>query len=141
MKTKIEQAKSILSLNNKELSKLLGHHERYIDRVLREGVSLAQEKVIIKDIDAFLKMHDLEQQLEKERWAARRLADELLQLKSVVDGDDVALKNMGTALGIAERDKRYMKRKLQDKSLVINWLLASNMFFILFLFGKCVGLV
>ena len=141
MKTKIEQAKSILSLNNKELSELLGHHERYIDRVLREGVSLAQEKVIIKDIDAFLKMHDLEQQLEKERWAARRLADELLQLKAVVDGDDVTLNNMGTALGIAERDKRHMKRKLHDKSLVINWLLALNVFFILFLVGKCVGWV
>ena len=139
MNTKIEQAKSILSLNNKELSELLGHHERYIDRVLREGVSSVQEKVIIKDIDAFLKMHDLEQQLEKERWAVRRLTDELLQLKAVVDGDDVALKNMGTALGIAEREKRYIKRKLQDKSLVINWLLASNMFFVLFLIGKCVG--
>ena len=47
MKTKIEQAKSILSLNNKELSELLGHHERYIDRVLREGVSLVQEKLIV----------------------------------------------------------------------------------------------
>ena len=141
MKTKIEQAKSILSLNNKELSELLGHHERYIDRVLREGVSLAQEKVIIKDIDVLLKMHDLEQQLDKERWAARRLADELLQLKAVIDGDDVTLKNMATALGIAERDKRYMKRKLHDKYLVINWLLALNVFFILFLFGKCVGLV
>ena len=141
MKTKIEQAKSILSLNNKELSELLGNHERYIDRVLREGVSPVQEKVIVKDIDAFLKMHDLEQQLEKEQWVARRLADEPLQLKAVVDGDDTAFKNMATALGIAERDKRYMKRKLQDKSLVINWLLASNMFFVLFLIGKCVGLV
>ena len=141
MKTKIEQAKSILSLNNKELSELLGHHERYIDRVLREGVSPVQEKVIVKDIDAFLKMHDLEQQLEKERWAARRLSDELLQLKAVVDGDDTAFKNMATALGIAERDKRYMERKLHDKSLVINWLLALNMFFVLFLIGKCVGVV
>ena len=141
MNTKIEQAKSILSLNNKELSELLGHHERYIDRVLREGVSPVQEKVIVKDIDALLKVHDLEQQLEKERWAARRLSDELLQLKAVVDGDDVTLNNMGTALGIAERDKRHMKRKLQDKSLVINWLLASNVFFVLFLIGKCMGLV
>ena len=105
MKTKIEQAKSILSLNNNELSELLGHHERYIDRVLREGVSLVQEKAIVKDIDALLKMHDLEQQLKKERWAVRRLTDELLELKSVIDSDDVALKNMGTALGIAERDK------------------------------------
>ena len=141
MKTKIEQAKSILSLNNKELSELLGHHERYIDRVLREGVSLVQEKLIVKDIDVLLKMHDLEQQLDKERWAVRRLSDELLQLKAVVDGDDVTLNNMGTALGIAERDKRHMKRKLQDKSLVINWLLASNVFFVLFLIGKCMGLV
>ena len=141
MKTKIEQAKSILSLNNKELSELLGHHERYIDRVLREGVSLVQEKLIVKDIDVLLKMHDLEQQLDKEQLAACRLSDELLQLKAVVDGDDVTLNNMGTALGIAERDKRHMKRKLHDKSLVINWLLALNVFFILFLFGKCVGLV
>ena len=134
MNTKIEQAKSILSLNNKELSKSLGHHERYIDRVLREGVSLVQEKLIVKDIDALLKVHDLEQQLEKERWAARRLSDELASLlplrqKTVND------------LAMAERDKRYMKRKLHDKSLVINWLLALNVFFILFLFGKCVGLV
>ena len=137
MNTKIEQAKSILSLNNKELSELLGHHERYIERVLREGVSLAQEKVIVKDIDALLKMHDLEQQLKKERLAVRRLADELLELKSVICSDDTAHKNMGTALGIAERDKRYMKRKLHDKSLLINWLLALNVFFILFLIGKC----
>ena len=134
MKTKIEQAKSILSLNNKELSELLGHHERYIDRVLREGVSLAQEKVIIKDIDAFLKMHEQTQNV-------RMLNMEVSQLKAVVDGDDVTLKNMATALGIAERDKRYMKRKLHDKSLVINWLLALNVFFVLFLIGKCVGLV
>ena len=141
MNTKIEQAKSILSLNNKELSELLGHHERYIDRVLREGVSLAQEKVIVKDIDALLKMDDLEQQLKKERWAVRRLADELLELKSVICSDDTAFKNMATALGIAERDKRYMKRKLHDKSLVINWLLALNVFFVLFLIGKCLGLV
>ena len=141
MKTKIEQAKSILSLNNKELSKLLGHHERYIERVLREGVSLVQEKLIVKDIDVLLKMHDLEQQLDKERCYAKIINSDIAKLKSVIDGDDVTLKNMATALGIAERDKRHMKRKLHDKSLVINWLLALNVFFILFLFGKCVGLV
>lgn len=134
MKNKIEQAKSILSLNNKELSELLGHHERYIDRVLREGVSLVQEKLIVKDIDALLKVHDLERQLEKERYALRRINDELASLlplrqKTVND------------LAIAERDKRYMKRKLHDKSLLINWLLALNVFFVLFLIGKCAGLV
>ena len=141
MKNKIEQAKSILSLNNKELSKLLGHHERYIDRVLREGVSLVQEKLIVKDIDVLLKMHDLEQQLDKERCYARIINSDIAKLKSVIDGDDTAFKNMATALGIAERDKRYMKRKLHDKSLVINWLLALNVFFILFLVGKCVGVL
>ena len=141
MKTKIEQAKTILSLNNKELSKSLGHHERYIDRVLREGVSLVQEKVIVKDIDALLKMHDLEQQLDKERCYAKIINSDIAKLKSVIDGDDTAFKNMATALGIAERDKRYMKRKLHDKSLVINWLLALNVFFVLFLIGKCVGVV
>lgn len=141
MKTKIEQAKSILSLNNKELSELLGHHERYIDRVLREGVSLVQEKLIVMDIDSLLKMHDLEQQLDKERCYAKIINSDIAKLKSAVDGDDTAFKNMATALGIAERDKQYMKRKLQDKSLVINWLLALNVFFVLFLIGKCLGLV
>lgn len=141
MKTKIEQAKSTLSLNNKELSELLGHHERYIYRVLREGVSLVQEKLIVKDIDVLLKMHDLEQQLDKERCYAKIINSDIAKLKSVIDGDDTAFKNMATALGIAERDKRYMKRKLHDKSLVINWLLALNVFFVLFLIGKCVGLV
>ena len=139
MKAKIEQAKSISSLSTKELSKSLGHHERYIDRVLREGVSLVQEKLIIKDIDALLKMHDLEQQLEKERCYAKIINSDIAKLKAVIDGDDTAFKNMATALGIAEHDKRYMKRKLHDKYLVINWLLALNVFFVLFLIGKCVG--
>ncbi|MEG1232363.1 MAG: hypothetical protein RSE18_00900 [Acinetobacter sp.] len=141
MQTKIEQAKSILSLNNKELSKLLGHHDRYIDRVLREGVSLVQEKLIINDIDALLKMHELQCLLEKERFFSSKHKERISELESLVYGDNLPLKNMATALGIAERDKRYMKRKLHDKSLVINWLLALNVFFILFLFGKCVGLV
>ena len=42
-------------------------------------------------------------------------------------------------LAIANRDKNYMKKKLQDKNAVINWLAASNVFFILFLVAKCAG--
>ena len=44
-------------------------------------------------------------------------------------------------LAIANRDKNFMKRKLQDKNAVINWLVASNVFFILFLVVKCAGWV
>ena len=44
-------------------------------------------------------------------------------------------------LAIANRDKNFMKKKLQDKNLVINWLVASNVFFILFLVAKCAGWV
>ena len=44
-------------------------------------------------------------------------------------------------LAIANRDKNFMKKKLQDKNAVINWLVASNVFFILFLVAKCAGWV
>lgn len=155
MKTKIEQAKSILSLNNKELSKLLGHHERYIDRVLREGISLVQEKLIIKDIDNLLMMYDQHQQILKIEDLADYRLDKLREsdkniialnlhikkLKEQSEHDSYSIRRLVSEIGIAERDKRYMKRKLQDKSLVINWLLALNLFFILFLVGKCVGWV
>ena len=42
-------------------------------------------------------------------------------------------------LAIANRDKNFMKRKLQDKNIVISWLLASTAFFFLFLVAKCAG--
>jgi len=49
------------------------------------------------------------------------------------------IKNLHDDLAIANRDKNFMKKKLQDKNLLINWLAASNVFFILFLVAKCVG--
>ena len=49
------------------------------------------------------------------------------------------IKNLHNDLAIANRDKNLMKKKLQDKNLVINWLVASNVFFILFLVAKCAG--
>ena len=51
------------------------------------------------------------------------------------------IKNLSNDLAIANRDKNFMKKKLQDKNLLINWLMASNVFFILFLVAKCVGWV
>lgn len=51
------------------------------------------------------------------------------------------IKNLSNDLAIANRDKNFMKKKLQDKNLLINWLVASNVFFILFLVAKCAGWV
>ena len=49
------------------------------------------------------------------------------------------IKNLHDDLAIANRDKNFIKKKLQDKNLLINWLVASNIFFILFLVVKCAG--
>ena len=66
-------------------------------------------------------------QLQEEEQNVRMLNMEVAQTKN--------------DLAIAKRDKNFMKKKLQDKNAVINWLVASNVFFILFLVAKCVGWV
>ena len=73
-------------------------------------------------------------QLQEEEQNVRMLNMEVEQLKQkhkCLHGD----------FEIAKRDKNFMKKKLQDKNAVINWLVASNVFFILFLVAKCVGWV
>lgn len=72
--------------------------------------------------------------LNEEKQNVRMLNMEVEQLKQ-------AKKLAENDLAISNRDKNYMKKKLQDKNAVINWLLASNVFFILFLVAKCVGWV
>ena len=74
------------------------------------------------------------EQLQEEKQNVRMLnmeVEQLKQAKKLTDND----------LAIANRDKNFMKKKLQDKNLVINWLVASNVFFILFLVAKCAGWV
>ena len=80
---------------------------------------------------------------------------EIMEIEKVSDSrweqlqeqkQNVRMLNMEVAqakndLAIANRDKNFMKKKLQDKNAVINWLMASNVFFILFLVAKCVGWV
>ena len=80
---------------------------------------------------------------------------EIIEIEKVSDSrweqlqeqkQNVRMLNMEVAqakndLAIANRDKNFMKKKLQDKNAVINWLMASNVFFILFLVAKCVGWV
>ena len=81
------------------------------------------------------KVSDLRwEQLQEQKQNVRMLnmeVEQLKQAKKLTDND----------LAIANRDKNFMKKKLQDKNAVINWLVASNVFFILFLVAKCVGWV
>ena len=74
------------------------------------------------------------EQLQEEKQNIRMLNMEIGQLKQ-------AKKLTKNDLAIANRNKNFMKKKLQDKNLVINWLVASNVFFILFLVAKCTGWV
>ena len=74
------------------------------------------------------------EQLQEQKQNVRMLnmeVEQLKQAKKLTDND----------LAIANRDKNFMKKKLQDKNAVINWLVASNIFFILFLVAKCAGWV
>ena len=62
-----------------------------------------------------------------------------LDCEEIIRDQDKEIKNLHDNLAIANRDKNFMKKKLQDKNLLINWLMASNVFFILFLVAKCAG--
>ena len=64
-----------------------------------------------------------------------------LDCEEIIRDQDKEIKKLNSDLAIANRDKNFMKKKLQDKNLLINWLVASNVFFILFLVAKCAGWV
>ena len=132
LKNAVNEAKVKLGLSNSELSKLIGYSRNYISETLRIGASTEKQAEITGKI--------------KEAVAA-----ELVSRGVGISCDDeqkqnVRMLNMEVAqtkndLAIANRDKNYMKKKLQDKNAVINWLMASNVFFILFLAAKCAGWV
>ena len=132
LKNAVNEAKIKLGLSNSELSKLIGHSRNYISETLRIGASTEKQAEITGKIK-------------------EALAVELVSRGVGVscDGEqtqNVRMLNMEVAqakndLAIANRDKNFMKKKLQDKNAVINWLVASNVFFILFLVAKCAGWV
>ena len=132
LKNAVNEAKVKLGLSNSELSKLIGYSRNYISETLRIGASTEKQAEITGKI--------------KEAVAA-----ELVSRGVGISCDDeqkqnVRMLNMEVAqtkndLAIANRDKNFMKKKLQDKNLLINWLVASNVFFILFLVAKCAGWV
>ena len=161
LKNAVNEAKIKLGLSNSELSKLIGHSRNYISETLRIGASTEKQAEVISKIKEavavelvsrgvcgvsspieqnqdvisdFVRKDYHEQEVAEQKQNVRMLnmeVEQLKQAKKLTDND----------LAIANRDKNFMKKKLQDKNLLINWLVASNVFFILFLVAKCVGWV
>jgi len=165
----VNEAKIKLGLSNSELSKLIGHSRNYISETLRIGASTEKQAEItgkIKEAVAvelvsrgvpteFLNKDHYEQELRKKHyeimeveklsdsrwWQLQEEEQNVRMLNMEVEQLKQKHKCLHGDFEIAKRDKNFMKKKLQDKNAVINWLVASNVFFILFLVAKCVGWV
>ena len=132
LKNAVNEAKIKLGLSNSELSKLIGHSRNYISETLRIGASTEKQAQLVSKIKEAVAVELVSRGVgipcdDEEKQNVRMLNMEVAQAKN--------------DLAIANRDKNFMKKKLQDKNLLINWLVASNVFFILFLVAKCVGWV
>ena len=149
LKNAVNEAKIKLGLSNSELSKLIGHSRNYISETLRIGASTEKQAEItgkIKEaVDLELGSRGVCLSNEREIADLRTTLDISKSLNDIfAKGSEEhaqKIKNLSNDLAIANRDKNFMKKKLQDKNAVINWLVASNVFFILFLVAKCVGWV
>ena len=139
LKNAVNEAKIKLGLSNSELSKLIGHSRNYISETLRIGASTEKQVEITGKIKEAVAVELVSRGVgvscdDEQKQNVRMLnmeVEQLKQAKKLTDND----------LAIANRDKNFMKKKLQDKNLLINWLVASNVFFILFLVAKCAGWV
>ena len=132
LKNAVNEAKIKLGLSNSELSKLIGYSRNYISETLRIGASTEKQAEVISKIKEAVAVELVS------RGVGISCDDEQKQNVRMLNMEVAQTKN---DLAIANRDKNFMKRKLQDKNLVINWLVASNVFFILFLVAKCAGWV
>ena len=149
LKNAVNEAKIKLGLSNSELSKLIGHSRNYISETLRIGASTEKQEEItgkIKEAVAVeLISRGVDVSNEREIADLRATLDISKGLNKAFEKGETEyvkkIKNLHDDLAIASRDKNFMKKKLQDKNLLINWLVASNVFFILFLAAKCVGWV
>ena len=130
LKNAVNEAKIKLGLSNSELSKLIGHSRNYISETLRIGASTEKQAEITGKIKEALAVELVS------RGVGMSCDDEQKQNVRMLNMEVAQTKN---DLAIANRDKNFMKKKLQDKNLAINWLVASNVFFILFLVAKCAG--
>ena len=132
LKNAVNEAKIKLGLSNSELSKLIGHSRNYLSEVLRVGASTEKQAEITGKIKEAVAIELVS------RGVGISCDDEQKQNVRMLNMEVAQTKN---DLAIANRDKNFMKKKLQDKNLLINWLVASNVFFILFLVAKCAGWV
>ena len=132
LKNAVNEAKIKLGLSNSELSKLIEHSRNYISETLRIGASTEKQAEITGKIKEAVAIELVS------RGIGMSCDDEQKQNVRMLNMEVAQTKN---DLAIANRDKNFMKKKLQDKNLLINWLVASNVFFILFLVAKCVGWV
>ena len=149
LKNAVNEAKIKLGLSNSELSKLIGHSRNYISETLRIGASTEKQTEItgkIKEAVAVeLASRGVGVSNEREISDLRAVLDISKGLNKAYEKGETEyvkkIKNLHDDLAIANRDKNLMKKKLQDKNAVNNWLVASNVFFVLFLVAKCVGWV
>ena len=149
LKNTVNEAKIKLGLSNSELSKLIGHSRNYISETLRIGAITEKQTEItgkIKEaVDLELGSRGVCLSNEREISDLRATLDISKGLNKAYEKGETEyvkkIKNLHDDLAIANRDKNFMKKKLQDKNAVINWLVASNVFFILFLVAKCAGWV
>ncbi len=132
LKNAVNEAKIKLGLSSSELSKLIGHSRNYISETLRIGASTEKQAEITGKIKEAVAVELVS------RGVGVSCDDEQKQNVRMLNMEVAQTKN---DLAIANRDKNFMKKKLQDKNAVINWLVASNVFFILFLAAKCAGWV
>lgn len=130
LKNAVNEAKIKLGLSNSELSKLIGYSRNYISETLRIGASTEKQSEITGKIKEAVAVELVS------RGVGISCDDEQKQNVRMLNMEVAQTKN---DLEIANRDKNFMKKKLQDKNLLINWLVASNVFFILFLVAKCAG--
>lgn len=149
LKNAVNEAKIKLGLSNSELSKLIGHSRNYISETLRIGASTEKQAEITGKIKEAVAVELVSRRVclsnEREISDLRATLDISRGLNKAFEKGETEyvkkIKNMHDDLAIANRDKNFMKKKLQDKKFIINWLVASNVFFILFLVAKCAGWV
>lgn len=149
LKNAVNEAKIKLGLSNSELSRLIGHSRNYISETLRIGASTEKQAEITGKIKEAVAVELVSRGVgvsnEREIADLRAVLDISKNLNIVFEKGETEymkkIKNLSNDIAIANRDKNFMKKKLQDKNLLINWLVASNVFFILFLMAKCVGWV
>ena len=154
LKNAVNEAKIKLGLSNSELSKLIGHSRNYISETLRIGASTEKQAEVIGKIKEAVAVElvsrgvcGVSSQIERSQDVTSDFVRKDYHEQEVAEQkQNVRVLNMEVAqskndLSIANRDKNFMKKKLQDKNLIINWLVASNVFFILFLVAKCAGWV